>query len=230
MSNWQVDLHSHTHWSKDSLTQFDRLIALCKARRLDRIAITDHNTADGALLLKQRAPELIIVGEEIMTTQGEILAYYVHESIPEGLTPQETIRLLRAQGAVISISHPFDRLRKGAWEESDLLKIVEAIDAIEVFNARCLFVQDNVRALAFAQKHRLLGTVGSDAHMPVEYGRARTTMRPFADTAQDFLAALREANSADFVQRLSAPYVHLGSKIAKWTKKLGLAPRMWAGG
>ncbi|MDX1991576.1 MAG: PHP domain-containing protein [bacterium] len=225
--NWQVDLHSHTLWSKDCVTRFDSIVSLCRRRGLNRIAITDHNTAEGAKQLQQKAPELIIVGEEIMTTQGELLAYFVKETVPEGLTPDETIDRLRQQGAVISVSHPFDRLRKGAWYEEDLLKILNRVDAIEVFNSRCLFMEDNVRALRFAQEHNLIGTAGSDAHTWTEYGKARTVMRPFAPDPEDFLDALREA---DFVRHLSAAYVHLFSKTAKWSKKLGFRARQWEGG
>lgn len=223
----RVELHSHTLWSKDCLTSFDQIQTVCRNRGIDRIAITDHNTADGALALKKIAPELVIVGEEIMTTQGEILAYYVKETIPEGLTPQETIKRLRDQSAVISVSHPFDRLRKGAWREEDLLRIIDQIDAIEIFNARCFFNGDNDKALAFSQVHGLTGTVGSDAHTLLEYGRALTLLRPFEDNAEDFLEALKEA---EYVKRLSSWFVHIGSKTAKWSKKLGLKERLWEGG
>ncbi|HEX2905503.1 MAG TPA: PHP domain-containing protein [Phototrophicaceae bacterium] len=223
---WNVDLHSHTLWSKDCLTAFETIITVCQQRGIHRIAITDHNTADGALALQKLAPELIIPGEEIMTTQGEILVYYVQESVPARLTPEETIRRLRDQGAIISVSHPFDRLRHGAWREADLSRIVGLVDAIEVFNARCLYPEDNDRAIAFAQQHGLAGTVGSDAHTRVEYGRAVLQMPPF-EGAQAFLAALREAQVKP---GLSPFYVHLGSTLAKWSKKLGLRPRQWEGG
>lgn len=224
---WHVEMHSHTCWSSDCVVQFERIIRLCEKRGIDRIAITDHNTADGALAMKKLAPELVIVGEEIMTTQGEILGYFMQESIPEGLSPQEAIRRLRDQGAVISVSHPFDRLRKGAWRETDLLQIIGQVDAIEVFNARCMFPEDNLKALQFAQAHGVLGTIGSDAHIGVEYGTAYGLLRPFQDDPEDFLEALREAT---YNQRLSSWLVHLGSKAAKWSKKLGLQSRMWSGG
>jgi predicted metal-dependent phosphoesterase TrpH len=224
---WNVEMHSHTLWSKDCITQFDHIIRLCEKRGIDRIAITDHNTADGALAIKKIAPELVIVGEEIMTTHGELLGYFMQETIPAGLPPRETIRRLRDQGAVISVSHPFDRLRKGAWKENDLLEIVEQVDAVEIFNARCMFAEDNVKALQFAKQHHLPGTIGSDAHIGVEYGTAYGKMRRFQDTPEDFLAALREAN---YSERLSSWLVHLGSKAAKWSKKLHLKPRMWDGG
>lgn len=224
---WQMDMHSHTLWSRDCLTRFEQIIAACQRRGIDRIAITDHNTAEGALAFKALAPTLVLVGEEIMTTEGELLAYFVRESVPAGLTPAETIRRLRDQGAVISVAHPFDRLRKGAWRQEALLAIANKVDAVEVFNARCLFMEDNARALAFAREHNLPGTIGSDAHTRAEYGQAFARIRPFADDPEDFLAALREA---DYAQQLSGPLVHVGSTVAKWSRKLGLQPRMWPGG
>lgn len=223
---WRVELHSHTHWSKDCIIEPDTILQLCRARGIDRIAITDHNTAEGALAMAARAPELVIVGEEIMTDRGELLGYFLTESIPAGLTPAETIKRLRAQGAAISVSHPFDRLRKGAWDEADLAQIMHQVDAIEVFNARCLFPEDNAKALAFAHKHGLRGTVGSDAHSREEYGRAVLTMGEFSGAA-GFIAALGQANSQT---AYSSPVVHVHSKTAKWLKKLGLRPRMWADG
>src|SRR5215475_2433124 len=162
---WKVELHSHTLYSKDCLIKLEDVIRTCKERGIDRIAITDHNTAEGALALAAMAPELIIPGEEIMTTQGELLTFFVQETIPPGLSPTDTIRRLRDQGAVISVSHPYDRLRKGAWQEADLLKIVDKVDALEIFNSRCIYKEDNAKALAFANAHGKPGTVGLDGHI-----------------------------------------------------------------
>ncbi len=222
----QVELHSHTHWSKDCVIPFETILRIMDKRGIDRIAITDHNTADGALAMCRQAPDRVIVGEEIMTDRGELLAYFVQESIPAGLTPDETIKILRDQGAVISVSHPFDRLRKGAWLENDLLAIIDRVDAIEIFNSRCMYKQDNAKAIAFAAKHQLVGTVGSDAHSRVEYGRALMQLAPFTD-APSFLAALKQGQHHD---RYSSWFVHVHSKTAKWSKKLGLRARLWDGG
>ena len=223
---WRVELHSHTHWSKDCVTKPETILRLCETRRIDKIAITDHNTADGALEMHQFAPERIIVGEEIMTTQGELLGYFMTETVPAGLTPQETIRRLREQGAVISVAHPFDRLRKGAWEEDDLTRIINDVDAIEVFNARCVFPDDNRKAVEYAKRCGVLGTVGSDAHSDVEYGRSVRLLKPFS-TPAEFLQALE---TADAERRYSSLLVHVSSSAAKWAKKLKLKPRLWAGG
>lgn len=224
---WRVDLHNHTRWSKDCLVRFETILNLCAKRRIDRIAITDHNTAEGALQMHAMAPQLVIPGEEIMTTQGELLAYYVTETVPAGLSPEETIARLRDQGAVISVSHPFDRLRKGAWREENLLRIVGHVDAIEVFNARCLFPEDNEKAQAFAAKHGKLGTAGSDSHTRVEYGTGLALLPPFENTAAGMLQALQAAR---YDERLSEWWVHTGSMAAKWQRKLGLRKRLWEGG
>ncbi len=92
------------------------------------------------------------------------------EEIPKGLTPQETIRRLKDQGAFISVSHPFDKLRKGGWQEADLLEILPQVDAIEVYNSRCMNPSFNREARQFAEKHDIAGTVGSDAHAAFEVG------------------------------------------------------------
>ncbi len=218
-NHWTVELHSHTCWSLDCLVTFEQIIDICEQRGIDKIAITDHNTADGALAFKRIAPELVIVGEEIFTTQGELLAYFVKETVPPGLTPQETIQRLRDQGAVISVSHPFDMNRRGAWRQDDLNQIIDQVDAIETFNARCLTNGENDRALTYATERQLVGTVGSDAHTPGEYGRATLRITPFT-TPDEFRAAL---NTAVPNTQRSPFHVHLGSTFAKWSRKLGFS-------
>ena len=206
-----LELHSHTHASEDSLARPADIVRTCRRRGIDKIAITDHNAISGALEAQALAPELVIVGEEIMTTQGELLAYFLKERIPPKLDPFETIRRLRAQGAAISVSHPFDRYRGGAWQEQDLRGIVALVDAIEVFNARCVHAEDNARALAFARELGLAGSVGSDAHTLRELGRARL-MAQRADTAADLIEAFKAGQVAT---RLSSPAIHLASRGAK---------------
>lgn len=214
---WTVELHSHTIYSKDCLVRLEKLPAICRARGIDKLAITDHNTARGALAAAKLYPMLIIPGEEIMTTRGEILAWYVREEVPAGLSPQETIARLRDQGALIGVAHPLDRYRHGAWQLDDLLEIVDLVDAIEVFNARCLQPEDNARALAFAQQHGKLMSCGSDAHIPCEYGRAVLRVEPFASNAEGLRRALVGASRRE---QASAAVVHFGSTYAKWAKRL----------
>jgi len=151
----------------------------CDRRGIDKIAITDHNTLTGALEATKRWPDRIIPGLEIMTNRGELIAYYVWKPIEPGLDPLVTIQALKAQGAVISVSHPFDIFRNGGWKISYLLEILPFLDAIETFNAHCLTDHPNKRAHAFAQKYALMGTAGSDAHDGIEIAVAGLTLPDF---------------------------------------------------
>ena len=214
-----VELHSHTYASEDCLMRPADIVRTCARRGIDRLAVTDHNTIAGAREMQALAPELVIVGEEIMTSQGELLAYFLRETVPAGLSPVETIERLRAQGAAISVSHPFDRLRHGAWQPADLAAIIQLVDAIEVFNSRCVYPEDNARALAFARENGKLGTVGSDAHSHRELGRA-VLKTPRAGTPVELIAGF---GAGERVTRLSSPAIHLTSRWAKLRKRL--APR-----
>ena len=210
-----LEFHCHTNASKDSLTEPADLIRAARRRGLDRVVITDHNSIAGAKAAQALDPELIIVGEEIMTTKGEILAAFVREEIPAGLTPQETIQILKEQGAFISVSHPFDSLRKGGWLEADLLEIIPNVDAIEIFNSRCMDPNFNHRALAFAAKHHLAGTVGSDAHGVIELGRSVVMLDPF--TGPDGMRNV--IRNAKYKTKLSPWWVHFISRYASIKKK-----------
>ena len=214
---WKVDLHSHTIYSRDCLTQSAALIARARALGLDKIAVTEHNNLSGALAAKALAPDLVIVGEEIKTTHGEIIAYFVKECVPRGLSPQETIARLRDQGAVISIPHPLDSLRRSAMGLENVLSIIDQVDALEVRNARCVRPADNEAAVALAQAYGKLVTAGSDAHIPFEVGRAYVTMPPFDDDAESFHDALAQAQPQGAV---SPFWPHFASTYAKWHKRL----------
>jgi predicted metal-dependent phosphoesterase TrpH len=212
----RVDFHTHTSASRDSLTSPAGFIRAARRRKLDRVVVTDHNSITGALAAHLLDPELVIVGEEIMTTHGEILAVYVTEEIPSGLSSRETIQRLRDQDAFISVSHPFDSWRSGAWKLDDLLEITPLVDAIEVFNARSMAPAANQRAYDFARQHALPGTAGSDAHVAFELGSASLLLPLFSDSDQ-----LRKVIQEGTVQgRLSPFWVHFFSRYAHSRKKV----------
>ena len=211
-----VEFHCHTVFSKDSLTSPQKLVETCRRKGIDRVVVTDHNTIAGALAAQKLAPELVIVGEEILTTRGEILAAFVTEEIPPYLSPQETIRRLKKQGAFISESHPFDRLRNGAWKEEDLLEILLDVDAIEVFNSRCMDPKFNKYARDFAEKYNILGTVGSDAHAAFELGRSLLLLEQFEGPDE----MRKVIQSGVQKTRLSSPWVHITSRYAVMYKAI----------
>lgn len=222
MQNWlTVEFHCHTAASKDCLTDPEDLLRTCARRGIDRLIITDHNTVAGARLAWSLDPARVILGEEIMTTRGELLAAFVTEEVPKGLEPMQAIGLLREQGAFISVSHPFDRFRSGGWREPDLLAILPHVDAIETFNARCFPPSFNRRAGEFARAHNLSGTVGSDAHSLGEVGRATLLLPPF-NNAVELKQALPQAVSRC---RRSGLGVRLISRYAVLARRAGWAPR-----
>ena len=216
MNLHQVETHCHTVFSKDSLTSLQKLVETCRRKGIDRVVVTDHNTIVGALAAQKLDPELVIVGEEIFTTKGEILAAYVTEEIPPFLSPQETIKRLNDQGAFISVSHPFDKMRKGGWKEDDLLEILPDVDAIEVYNSRCMNPKFNRDAKAFAEKHNIPGTVGSDAHAAFELGRSLLLLEQFEGPDE-----MREVVRKGIPKvKWSPPWVHFTSRYASVYKKL----------
>ncbi len=194
----------------------EMIIKACIERQIDRLFVTDHNVASGAFKMAEMAPDLVIPGQEILTTRGELLAFFINEEVPAHLPPLETIARLRAQGSVISVPHPFDPYRKGHWTDVDLRVILPHVDAIEVFNARCFSQSVNERASAWARKEEKLCTVGSDAHSYRELGRATLCMKPFSGP-EEFLDGLK---TATFDTRLSSPMIHLTSSWAKMLKTL----------
>jgi hypothetical protein len=212
----QVDFHTHTNASPDSLASVPSLVRVAARHKLDRMVITDHNTLAGVRRALSLAQELIIPGEEIKTTRGEILAAFVIEEVPAGLKPQEAIHRLREQGAFISVSHPFD-IRSGAWSLEDLLEITPLVDAIEVFNSRCMKPDANQLAAQFASQHALPGTAGSDAHVPFELGRAVVELPEF-QSADDLRRVIAQGR---ITGRVSPLWVHFISRYARLRKRLG---------
>ena len=198
----------------------ERLLETARRKGIERLAITDHSELVGAQETHALDPELVIVGEEVYTSQGELLAYYVTEWIPPGLEPMEAIGRLKDQGAVISVAHPLDPFRGGAWDEDELRKILPHVDALEIFNARCVDRAANQRARELAKVAGLLGTAGSDAHHYLEVGTAGLRLPAFGD-ADEMRAALKEA---EVVGKLSSPLVHFFSRYATFRKRLGWKP------
>ena len=215
-----VELHCHTYHSGDSLMLPGEILRACDRRGIDRVAITDHNAIAGALEAARLDPGRVIVGEEILTTEGEILGYFMQEEIPAGLPPNEVVRRLKEQGAVISVSHPFDLTRGCRWNSGTLEALLPALDALEVFNARCWSNEPNARAAEMAARGGVLGTAGSDAHFPVEIGQAYLAMSNFHD-AESFRASLAQAQ---VMGHRSFPLVHLLSRYAVLRKSLGWKP------
>jgi predicted metal-dependent phosphoesterase TrpH len=187
----RVEFHCHTSISRDSSNHLPRLLQAARQRGLDRLAITDHNTIVNALRAREMDPELIIVGEEIKTTSGELLAYFVTRGVPRNVPPMEAIDQLKKQNAFICVAHPFDYRRSG-WTMEMLQEILPYLDAIEVFNSRCFKPSANQSALEFAENNKMAKMAGSDAHSQVELGLS-TMKLPQFNSAEELRQVIRLA-------------------------------------
>ena len=212
----KADLHIHTEHSMDCSVPAEKIIKRCQELGINCIAIADHGTVEGALKIQKTAPFQVIVAEEILTTQGEIMAMFLKETVPSGLTPDETIKRIRAQGGLVNIPHPYDKTRGSALKEWVIDEIIKEIDLMEVLNARSASQTNIERARAFTVRHKIMQSAGSDAHSVQEIGNAYVIMPEFSGK-DDFLKSL--AKGEIFGQR-SSPLVHISSTLAKVKSKI----------
>ena len=194
--DWIVaDLHMHTSWSHDCSIDVDELLDHAEAEGLGAIAVTDHNVFGGALEAVERARGrnlIVIPGEEVKTDgQGEVIGLFLKEEIPRGLSFADTIEAIRAQGGLVYVPHPFDRLH-AIPDAATLHRHLAEIDVLEVYNARLLFEAYNDEAVRFARKYNLIAGAGSDAHVLQGVGTGVMRMRRF-DGPEEFLLSLRSA-------------------------------------
>jgi hypothetical protein len=190
-----ADLHLHTSWSHDCSIDVDELIDHAEAQGLGAIAVTDHNVLGGALEAVERARGrrlVVIPGEEVKTAeQGEVIGLFLRDEIPRGLSFEETVAAIRAQGGLVYLPHPFDRMHAIPKPET-LHRHLAEIDVFEVYNARLLFEGYNDEALRFARKYNLTPGAGSDAHVLAGVGTGAVRMRRFTGP-EEFLVSLHDA-------------------------------------
>ena len=194
--DWIVaDLHLHTNWSHDCSIDVDELLDHAEAQGLGAIAVTDHNVFGGALEAVERARGrrlVVIPGEEVKTAdQGEVIGLFLREEIPRGMSFGETVAAIRAQGGLVYLPHPFDRLH-AIPEPATLHRHLAEVDVFEVYNARLLFEAYNDEALRFARKYNLTPGAGSDAHVLAGVGTGAVRMRRFSGP-EEFLVSLHDA-------------------------------------
>ncbi len=212
----RIDMHVHTCYSADSNLGLADIVQAVEDGLIDGLAITDHNEIKGAQELQQFAPFPVIVGEEIMTEDGEIIGYFLSKRIEAGLPLLETINQIKEQGGLVAVPHPFDRLRTSALKRNKLDLVTKYLDMIEVFNSRNVFKQDNQLAQEFAEKAGLLKIAGSDAHTKPEIGAAWIEIETFKG-ASDFLT---KAQYATIIAKKSSIMVHVETKTKKIMRRI----------
>ncbi len=197
MIQLKIDLHVHTTHSGDSSTSVAEAIAWGKRRNLDGIAITDHNNVEAV----REIPRLglgftVILGEEVDTQEGHLIALGIDEKIPRDLPFSETLKLIREMGGLAIVPHPLDSLRGGVGVE-----IVRSFipDAIEVANSHSLFFNSTrSRASRLAQDLNVACVGGSDAHLPQTIGDSYTVVSCRKRCQGSILESIREGRSWAF--------------------------------
>lgn len=211
-----VDLHCHTGASFDSLSDPVAVARTAAERGITHLAITDHDRIDGALRARDAAvPGLtVIVGSEVRTAAGDLIALFLERPIAAGLPAGEAIAAIRDQGGLVGIPHPFDGWRGSLLRDEAALALVNEVDWIEGWNARLVAPGGNQRAAELAAARGIPSVAASDAHTLLEIGDAATIMTGDLGTAAGFHAALhgdltRITGRGALVARLVTPIAKL---------------------
>jgi len=184
----KVDLHTHSIASPDGGLTAEAYKRMLASGRLHCVAVTDHNTIAFAKKLRAELGEGIIVGEEITTLEGEIIGLYLERRIAPGKSLGETVQLIKEQGGLVYVPHPFETGRKGL-SATALAAIRADIDIIETRNGRAMLQQCSRTAHAWAAEHDIPGAASSDAHGERGWGHTYSGLSqlPTRDTLADLL-------------------------------------------
>jgi predicted metal-dependent phosphoesterase TrpH len=182
----KADLHVHTTYSNDSLITPKDLVFYAKKRGLNAVAVTDHNSLDGAYKIAKETDFLIIPGMEVSSADGHIVALNVPELIPRGLSAVDTVELIHKAGGVAIACHPYVYF-KGCLQSN----VCEAFDAIEVINARAFPFKNSVKkAEEAAERLKLSRVAGTDAHYGPQIGYGYTEIEASEPTVEAIAKAI----------------------------------------
>ena len=212
----KADLHIHTEYSMDCTMSLEAIIARCLEVGINCLGVADHNTLAGSLKMKEIAPFRIVPGEEILTTEGEVIGFFLEREIPSKLSMMETISLIKQQGGLVCIPHPYDRLRYSAFKDQVLDEMMSDIDIIEGFNARSLSKRNAIKAMALARKYGKPASAGSDAHTLAEIGNAYVEMPDFKSKEELLNSLLKGKISGN----QTSPTAHFASTMNRIKKRL----------
>ena len=186
----RVDLHLHSDYSHDGQSSLEELIQRCAECGLDRIALTDHNTVEGARALAEMAPELAIIGQEAKTREGEVIGLFITSHLPPFLPAEDVMDMIHGMGGLTYVPHPVDRHRSHFSPER-IVELADRIDIIETYNAWCEPAANQAAARLATDLGKVAAT-GSDAHAAHELGRSWMEIENYTDP-RDFLEKLRDA-------------------------------------
>jgi hypothetical protein len=177
----RIDLHCHSSISRDSSTPIALMPEQCRKQGIGVQAITDHHHISNAQALRDMVAQqedprgrdlTIIVGEEIWTSEGELIGLFLEEKIDGGLSPEETVARIHEQGGLVLLPHGFDPRKRSQLEPAARERIAADIDIVETFNTHVSSEEYNEAAFDWAQARDKAMSAGTDAHTLSEIGTA----------------------------------------------------------
>jgi predicted metal-dependent phosphoesterase TrpH len=225
-----LDLHCHTRWSPDSLSDPARVVRVAAERGLTHLAVTDHGRLEGAVAARDAAPSglSVIVGEEISTQDGDLIGLFLERPVANGLPAAEAAAAVHQQGGLVGLAHPYDRFRGSLLSRSastgspperpDAIDVLAPlVDYVEAFNARVPFGGANVRAAEWAVAHGIPGVAVSDAHTLLEVAVSYVSVPGPITDAASLRAALPQArlvtSHASYAVRAWTPVARLVQRL-----------------
>lgn len=215
-----ADLHIHSTYSPDATSTVRAILKQAKDVGLNVIAITDHDEIRGSLEANQLAPEYgieSITGAEISTKDGHLIALWIKELPPSGLSLLETLELIGIQGGIAIAPHPFNKLPNSLSLETVLNaltnpRVKTILRGIETHNMGTQAF--DVLAQKLSGYLPLAKLASSDAHVYWAIGAGRTEFP--GKTAQDLRYAL------DNITTVPIPYEENSSisEILHWTQNI----------
>jgi len=193
----RIDTHTHSYYSDDGCSSPEKLIKRAVQRKLDGIAITDHDTIVGwkeAEKIAKKYKIFLIKGEEIKSSIdgrffGDILGLFIKKEI-KNRHPKKVIKEIKDQGGIAVIPHPFHLYFPYNFR-GNINDFGNLIDGVEVLNARIPSKKADKKALFFAKKNNIAMFGASDAHHFKNVGDAYT-MAEEAKNLDDFKKAIFE--------------------------------------
>jgi hypothetical protein len=193
----RADLHIHTLASDGTASIVDVLDHVERATELDVVAITDHERIDAALVGRAMARDLglrfeVVVGEEVTTLGGHLLALWIERPIRPFRSLRRSIAEIHDQGGIAIPAHPLVpyplcaqgfALRRLLADEPRYRP-----DAIEAFNPTTIGRPFHSRVVRFAEEYNLAKVGCSDAHALAAIGAGWTSFP--GRTAAELRAAI----------------------------------------
>jgi predicted metal-dependent phosphoesterase TrpH len=196
-----IDLHTHSFFSGDGVSSPEDLIAAARAKGLQGIAITDHNTCDAITYLLDKGLMrldglpvdnfLVVPGVEVTTGEGHLLCIGATLPFLKGKPALGVCHMIHDRGGLAIPPHPYDMFRAGIrFTTLETLPV----DALEVFNAATTLRRYNRYAFKYAQVRGLPMTAASDAHHAAAVGTAYTILNTEDLSVKGVLAQILKSN------------------------------------